>query len=538
MTLIAFIAIPILAGLVAWPLARWRPRTARCLCLAALAADLAWVCTIWASTPGAQPVGRWLMEFHAGWIPQIGVSFSLAMDGLSLLLVALTGFIGILAVAASWEGIARRVGFFHFNLMWLLGALVGVFLATDLFLFYFFWEMMLVPLYLLIGIWGHERRIYATVKFFIFTQAGSLLMLVAIIALVLLHGHSPATGRYTFAYEELLGTGLPPAAAMWIMLGFFAAFAVKLPAFGLHTWLPDAHTEAPTAGSVVLASLVLKAGAYGMLRFLVPLFPAAFASFAPVAMALAAAGIIYGAVMAFAQRDLKRLVAYTSVSHMGFVLLGVASGTEMALQGAVIVIISHALSTGGLFIVVGAMQDRMHTRDMARMGGLWAVAPRMGGTMLFLAMASLGLPGLAGFVGEFLVLAGTWQAWPIMTAVASLGLIAAMIYSLRMFMRPFHGPASEEWRIRDFGPREMAISIAIVAALVWVGIYPGPVLKTSEPTVKAIRQVTETASGGQGLLLNEQRLTASPDSGTLEDQEAGLPLGAVMNGESANRGAP
>ncbi len=266
-----------------------------------------------------------------------------------------------------------------------------MFLATDLFLFVFFWELMLVPMYFLIDIWGHENRHKAAVKFFLFTQVGGLLMLVAIIALAVLH--ALATGVWTFALQDLMGTVLSPVVGMLLMLGFFAAFAVKLPAFPLHTWLPDAHTEAPTAGSVILAGLLLKTGGYGLIRFAVPLFPAASRAFAPVAIALAAAGIVYGGIMAFSQKDMKRVVAYTSVSHLGFVLLGVYAFTPQALSGAVLQMVSHGISTGALFMLVGALQDRIHTRDLDRMGGLWAQVPRMGAAALVLCMALVGLPG-------------------------------------------------------------------------------------------------------------------------------------------------
>ncbi|RPI62705.1 MAG: NADH-quinone oxidoreductase subunit M, partial [Planctomycetaceae bacterium] len=360
MILIAMLIIPIAAGLLAWPIGHYRPTLGRWICLLALLANLCLSVSVWTQA-GAAGASTWLAQVSYAWIPQFGIRFTLAMDGMSLLLVVLTNFLGIMGVMCSWESVKNRVGFFHFNIMWLIAALIGVFVAMDMFLFYFFWELMLVPLYLIIGIWGHERRIYATIKFFIFTQAGSLLLLVAIIALAYLHRQ--ASGVWTFDYNDLLNTPLSRTAGMWLMLGFFAAFAVKLPAFGLHTWLPDAHTEAPTAGSVLLAGLVLKAGAYGMLRFLVPLFPDAVHEFAPIGMTLAVVGIVYGAVTAFGQRDLKRLVAYTSVSHMGFVLLAVFAWNTLALQGAMIVILAHGLTTGAMFILVGALQDRIGTRD-------------------------------------------------------------------------------------------------------------------------------------------------------------------------------
>jgi NADH-quinone oxidoreductase subunit M len=339
-------------------------------------------------------------------------------------------------------------------------------------------------MYFLIAVWGHERRVYAAIKFFIFTQLSGLLMLIAILALYFAH-HS-ATGVYTFQYDQLLGTALSPLAALWIMLGFFIAFAVKLPMFPLHPWLPDAHTEAPTAGSVILAGLLLKTGAYGMLRFVVPLFPDAAREFAPVAMALGVAGILYGAILAFGQTDLKRLVAYTSVSHLGFVLLGIFSWNSLALQGAVVTMICHGISTGALFVLVGALQERIHTRDMDRMGGLWTVVPRMSGAGLYFALASLGLPGLGDFVGEFLVLLGAWRAHPVLTILAAIGVLAATFYALRLVQRAFQGPNVNEWKPRDLVPRE-GFTIAVMAiALLWLGLYPRPVLSTFAPAMERL----------------------------------------------------
>jgi NADH-quinone oxidoreductase subunit M len=366
-----------------------------------------------------------------------------------------------------------------------------------MFLFYFFWEMMLIPLYFLISIWGHEKRVYAATKFFIFTQGSGLLMLLAILGLYFIHGR--ATGVYTFNYFQLLGTVMSESTARWLMLGFFVAFAVKLPAVPLHTWLPDAHTQAPTAGSVDLAGLVLKVGGYGMLRFLVPLFPKAAHALAPVAMALAVISILYGAVQAFGQKDLKRLVAYTSISHMGFVLLGIFAWNTLALQGVIMVMLAHGISTGALFILVGDLDERIHTRDLTRMGGLWSTVPRMGGAAMLFALASLGLPGLGNFVGEFLVLLGVYQVSVPAAALATLGFIISTVYSLWMIQRVFHGPNTEGWKLPDLSGRELAIMLAMIAVIVWLGLYPQPVLSTSQPAVMALQQYAApaTTSGPQ-----------------------------------------
>jgi NADH-quinone oxidoreductase subunit M len=489
MILFWIIIILIAGGLLAWLFGKWNDGAARWISLAATGIGFIWMIVFWIQHGGQvnfASQGNWLVELSWRWIPQFGISFHLAADGLSLLLILLSLFLGIVSVLCSWTGITKRVGFFHFNMMWILAGIIGVFSALDLFLFYFFWEVMLVPMYFLIGIWGHENRIYASFKFFIFTQASGLLMFLSILGLYFFHGSQ--TGNYTFNYTELLGTSLSPAAAMWLMLGFMAAFLVKLPAVPFHNWLPDAHTEAPTAGSVILAGLLLKTGAYGLLRFVLPFFPDAANRFAPIAMIMGILGILYGAKLAFAQTDLKRLVAYTSVSHMGFVLLGVFAFNQLAFQGVVMQMLCHGVSTGALFILVGAMQDRIHTRDMQRMGGLWETVPRMGAVGLLFALASLGLPGLGNFVAEFLVLVGSYQANVVLTILATLGLVAATIYSLRIVQRVFHGEKKETWEMSDFGVREMLMMGSMIAVIVWLGLYPQPVLNTAKPVLQNIER--------------------------------------------------
>jgi NADH-quinone oxidoreductase subunit M len=484
--MLAWIFVPVVGGVFAWYAGRRNAAWARWIALVAVVVTLALAVLEWAQSGSIEISGRgpWLADSAWPWIPRFGVSFHLALDGLSLLMVLLTAFLGVVSVLASWREIDERVGFFHFNLLWTLAGAIGVFIALDLFLFFFFWELMLVPMYFLIAIWGHEHRRYAALKFFIFTQGGGLLMLLAILALAFVHER--ASGVLTFDYFELLGTSMSPAAAMWMMLGFFVAFAVKLPAIPFHTWLPDAHTEAPTAGSVILAGVLLKTGAYGLLRFVLPLFPDAALRFAPVAMALGAIGILYGAVLAYAQTDLKRLVAYTSVSHLGFVLLGVFAWNAWALNGAVMQMVAHGITTGALFVLVGALQERTHTRDMRRLGGLWASVPRMGALALFFAIASLGLPGLGNFVGEFLVLLGAWRVSIVWTAVAALGLITAVVYALALVQRTFHGENTQGWRIADCSLRETASLGTMAVIVVWLGVHPQPVLDTSSAPMSTL----------------------------------------------------
>jgi NADH-quinone oxidoreductase subunit M len=486
MILLWLILIPFLAGTLAW-LVGTRSRTAsRWIALMSLGLELLVLIALWAGVRAAD-LGQvsWLIQLRGPWIPRFGIDFHLALDGLSLLLLTLSTFLGLVAVACSWTEIQKQVGFFHASLLWSLAGIAGVFLSLDLFLFFFFWEVMLVPMYFLIAIWGHENRVYSAIKFFIFTQASSLLMLASIVGLALLHNRD--TGQWTFDYFDLLGSSPGGAAAMVLMLGFFLAFAVKLPMIPLHTWLPDAHTDAPTAGSIILAGVLLKTGAYGLIRFTVPLFPHAAERFAPVAMTLAVASILYGAVVAFAQSDFKRLVAYTSISHLGFVLLGIFAWTEISLQGAVVQMIAHGISTGGLFAIAGALQQRLHTRDMNEFGGLWHAVPRMGAIALFFAIASLGLPGLGNFVGEFLVLLGAFASRRPFVIVAALGLIAAVVYSLILIQRTFHGTPRRDSAGTDLNPREMSYYVAMILVLLWLGLHPQPVLETAATSLRGLR---------------------------------------------------
>jgi NADH-quinone oxidoreductase subunit M len=488
MILVYLILILMAGSIIALITGKWNALVPRLISLLAIFIDLILVVSLFFQQH--KYVGNeWMMEFSARWIPKYGIGIHLALDGLSLLLLTLTFFIGILAVLISWKEITKNSGFFHFNILLILAGITGVFLSLDLFLFYFFWEVMLIPMYFLIGIWGHENRIYASYRFFIFTQSSGLLMFLAILALYLVHGNN--TGIYTFDYEQLLGTAMSPAMELLLMGGFLAAFLVKLPAFPFHNWLPDAHTEAPTAGSLILASLMLKTGAYGLIRFAVPLFPAASETFSPVGMILGIAGILYGAKLAFAQTDLKRLVAYTSVSHMGFVILGVYAFNEIAYQGVVMQMIAHGISTGALFIIVGQLYERMHTRDLNKMGGLWGQMPVMGAMGLLFSMASLGLPGLGNFIAEFLTLTGTFKASILLSSIASLGLIAAALYSLRIVQKVFFGKSNSELKMKDLSIRESVILGVMVIAIVFTGLFPQPLINTVKPAVNKIINARE-----------------------------------------------
>lgn len=506
-----FILSLFIGGILAWVASLKSNALARWISLLTLTADFLGALLIWLQHQEIRS-STWWLDYFIPWIPQFGIGFHLALDGLALLMLLLTFFLGAIAVMTSWKEIQYRVGLYHFCLLWVLAGITGVFLAVDLFLFFFFWEVMLIPMYFLIIIWGHENSRYAAFKFFIFTQASGLLMLVAILGLYFVSGNQ--TGHYTFDYVKLLESEIPSGVGMWLMLGFLAAFAVKLPVVPLHSWLPDAHSQAPTAGSLILAGLLLKTGAYGLLRFIVPLFKEQAMIIAPWAMAIGVLGIIYGAMLAFSQTDLKRLVAYTSVSHMGFIMLGVFSFNELATQGVVMQIITHGISTGALFIIAGFIYERIHTRDITRMGGFWKSMPFLGASGLVFAMASLGLPGLGNFVAEFLTLVGAWQATHKLTILATIGLVAATIYSLRILQKIFYGPQSGSPVLMDLSLREKLVMILLVISIVWLGLFPQAVLNTSEKSVNVIGKASyekkdATAQRGTELISSETELNSN-----------------------------
>jgi NADH-quinone oxidoreductase subunit M len=415
------------------------------------------------------------------WIPAFGIEYKLGLDGMSLALVVLTTTLIWIAILASFGPIVDRVKEYMISFLLLEVGMIGVFLALDLFLFYIFWELVLVPMYLIIGIWGGANRIYATIKFVLYTLVGSLLMLVAILGLAFTYQAATGSWQGAFDYETLRAFGFDPTLQFFAFIGFFLAFAIKVPMFPFHTWLPDAHVEAPTAGSVILAGVLLKLGGYGLIRFNVPLFPDAAQAWAPIIIVLSLIGIVYGAIVALVQPDLKKLVAYSSVSHMGFVTLGIFVFTEQGLQGALMQMIAHGIITGALFLLVGVIYERTHDRTIAKMGGLAGVMPVYAAVFGYFVMASLALPGLAGFVGEFLVLVAAFDYWPPVAAVAALAMMLGAAYLLWMFQRVVFGDVSDFLRglghhLRDMDRNEV-LTLAPLAVLTLVfGIFPGLLL--------------------------------------------------------------
>jgi NADH-quinone oxidoreductase subunit M len=432
------------------------------------------------------PQSAQTMQFieSSAWLPEYGIVYKVGIDGMSLLLFMMTTFLGPLVILSSWRSIEDGVKGFHISMLLLQTAMLGAFVSLNLFLFYIFWEAMLIPMYFIIGIWGGPRRIYAAVKFFLYTLFGSLLMLVAILYLYFLHVEQ--FGFYSFDLFDLYRVHLVFGAEKLLFLAFGLSFAIKVPMFPFHTWLPDAHVEAPTAGSVILAGVLLKMGTYGFLRFSMPLFPAATEYFFPLIATLAVIGIIYGALVAMVQPDVKKLVAYSSVSHLGFVMLGLAVLNVQGVEGSVIQMVNHGLSTGGLFIIVGMIYDRRHTRLISDFGGLAKSMPIFAVFFMIITLSSIGLPGLNGFVGEFLILLGAFKKNVWLAVLAASGVILAAVYMLWMFKRAMFGPLDKEENqsLKDLNLREIAVLVPIVVMIVWIGIYPQTFLRKMDRSVE------------------------------------------------------
>jgi len=499
LTVVTF--LPALGALLVFFLPRGRPHLVKATGFGVAAATFLASVPLYLRFDGADASYQFVE--HRPWMPSLGIGYHLGIDGISLLLVLLTTFLMPLTLLSAWHAIESRWKEFAITMLLLETGMVGVFVALDLFLFYVFWEAMLVPMYLIIGIWGGSNRVYAAIKFILYTLTGSLLMLVAILALYFRYG--AATGTYTFDLPVLAQFVLPGGRAQDLLfLAFALAFAIKVPMFPFHTWLPDAHVEAPTAGSVILAGVLLKMGTYGFLRFCLPLFPDASVRFTPWMFALAVIGIIYGAWVSMVQPDIKKLVAYSSVSHLGFVVLGLFTLTPQGLVGGIIQMVNHGLSTGALFLVVGMLYERRHTRLIADFGGLWKPLPALSALFLIVCLSSLGLPGLNGFVGEFLILLGAFQVDRTLAVFATTGIIFAAVYLLWMYQRVIFGVITNEAnrRLPDLSAREWAILLPILLLIVWIGVYPASFTGMTEASVEAlIAQVQAKAAAPASALL-------------------------------------
>ena len=456
------------------------------------------------------------------WIGGLNISYHVGIDGLSLLMILLTTFLTPLALLGTWNSIENRIRAYTMMILLLETGMIGVFASLDLFLFYIFWEAMLIPMYFIIGLWGGPERVYAAVKFFLYTLFGSLLMLVAIIALGYLASTVPG-GSFTTNLVNLyaVASGLPLALQLWLFLAFALSFAIKVPLFPFHTWLPDAHVQAPTAGSVILAGVLLKMGTYGFIRFCIPLFPEATIVIAPYISVLAVIGIVYGALVSMVQTDIKKLVAYSSVSHLGFVVLGIFAMNEEGMQGAIIQMVNHGLSTGALFLLVGMIYDRAHTRAIADFGGVAKLMPIFATFLMIISLSSIGLPGLNGFVGEFLILLGSFKSTLLgshaFTAFAALGVIFSAVYLLWMYQRVMLGPVREGGlynghTLTDLTRREIAALVPIVLFVVWIGVFPRTFLSKSAEVAKRTVQLIETTERGAPIHYAESPATSSPVS--------------------------
>ena len=491
----------VLTALIAWPAiaavgvltapARW----AKHIALAGSLLELAISVPLWWVF---QPAGGMQLQVDVPWIPSWGIHYAVGVDGISLFLILLTTFLMPLSILGSYSYITTRELAFYALLLVLTSGMIGVFVALDLFLFYIMWDVMLIPMYFIIGVWGGQNRLYAALKFFVYTFLGSLLMLVAILALVYLVAER--TGVYSFSYFHLMGNvGELGTVAFWLFGAFFLAFAIKVPIFPFHTWLPDAHVEAPTAGSVILAAVLLKMGTYGFLRFALPLFPrvALHPAVQTAIVTLSLVGIIYGGLVAMVQPDFKKLIAYSSVAHLGFVMLGIWALTLQSVQGALMVMINHGISTGALFFLVGMLYERRHTRLIEAFGGIAKVVPLFAAVLTIVSLSSIGLPATNGFVGEFLVLLGAFRTYPAAAGIAAVGAIVAAMYLLPALQRVIYNPLDkpENAGLTDLSARELAVLLPLVACIVWIGVYPAPLLRRMEPSAQRFIESVRPAPG-------------------------------------------
>lgn len=490
------ILLPFIGGVLCWQSGRFNQRAPRYLALLVMGLTLLLSVLLWLqgnySLTNTLALPQWQAIFFMPWITPLGINIALAIDGLSLLMIVLTAIMGIFSVLSSWSENQPNQGAYHFHLMWILAGVMGIFLAVDLFLFFFFWEMMLIPMYFLIANWGHKgseerAHVNAATKFFIYTQASGLIMLVAIVALALIHYQS--SGNWSFAYHDLLNTKMSALTQYLLMLGFFIAFAVKMPLVPFHGWMADTQEQSPTAGSVDISGIMLKTAAYGLLRFTLPLFPTASIQFTPIAMTLGVISIFYGAWLAFKQTDIKRLVAYSSLSHMGFVTVAIYAGSTLAYQGAVLQMIANGLSGAALIIISGQLYERTGTRDMRMMGGLWKRIMWLPALSLFFAVATLGMPGTGNFVGEFMILFGTFGQFKLVTTIMVFGVVFASIYALWMMQQVYYGSAKSEKALPALNGREILVLLILALLLVVLGFYPQPVLDTSKNVMESLHSL-------------------------------------------------
>lgn len=496
--LLLLVFVPFFSGLLCWQCERINIQVPRWIALFGMSTILIIAILIWKVkyytllnlSSNCSIFPQWQLECIYPWIPRFGINFHLALDGLSLLMVILSAFLGFIAVLCSWYEVKYYQGYFYFNILWIVGGSIGVFLSIDMFLFFFFWEITLIPMYFLISLWGHQEFdgkdcVYTATKFFIYTQFSGLLMLISIIAFVLINYR--INGVWSFNYQDLLNVRLSVHTEYLLMLGFFCAFAVKMPIVPLHSWMPDVNSKNFSTGSVDLVGILVKTSAYGFFRFLLPLFPVASKDFAPIAMCLGILNIFYGAWMAFAQTDIKRLISYANVSHMGFLLIAIYSMNQISYQGAVIQMIAHSISASGLFILCGQLYQRLCTQDMRLMGGLWNVINLMPAFFICFSAAMLGLPGTGNFIGEVIILFGSFQVVPITTVIAAFGIIFTSIYSLNVIQYICYGPVLKSYKLlTNMSLREKFIIIILLLCIFYCGIFPQCILNTSYTTMKNI----------------------------------------------------